>query len=100
MELKFYLNKIIKVDNIENYTLETIHQLVSVYDKFLEKSEGMDPDFPMVNFGGEAKGQKIASGKNNIYNQQREGESIEDTRSRLSTGLENFETTGGLSLKK
>ncbi len=101
MELKFYLNKILKADNIENYTLETIHALMKTYDNFLEKSEGMDPDFPMINFGGEGgKGKKIVSGKNNIYNQQREGESIEETKQRLSTGLDNLESNGSLSLTK
>ena len=34
-----------------------------VYDDFVEKTEGIDPDFPMIDFGG--KGQKI-KGKNKL----------------------------------
>ena len=51
MDLKFYLNKFLKVDNIENYTLKTLIQLREVYEDFLQRSEGVDPDFPMLNFG-------------------------------------------------
>lgn len=57
MELKFYLNKFLKVDNIEGYTLKSIKELRKVYDKFLEASDGTDPDFPMVDFG--SKGKKV-----------------------------------------
>lgn len=57
MELKFYLNKFLKVDNIEGYTLKSIKELRKVYDKFLEASDGTDPDFPMVDFGN--KGKKV-----------------------------------------
>lgn len=52
MALKFYLNKYAKVDNIENYTLGTLKVLQGEYQKFLEQSDGVDPDFPMFNFGG------------------------------------------------
>ena len=52
MALKFYLNKYAKVDNIENYTLGTLKILQGEYQKFLEQSDGVDPDFPMFNFGG------------------------------------------------
>ena len=41
-----------KADNIENYTLGTLKILQSEYSKFLEESGGVDPDFPMFNFGG------------------------------------------------
>jgi hypothetical protein len=57
MSLKFYLNKFLKVDNIENYTLGTLQELRKTYDEFLEASEGTDPDFPMIDFG--QKGKKI-----------------------------------------
>ncbi len=57
MDLKFYLNKFLKVDNIEGYTLKTLFQLRDVYDKFLESSKGVDPDFPTIDFGG--KGESI-----------------------------------------
>ena len=57
MDLKFYLNKFLKVDNIEQYTLGALKQLREVYDNFLENSEGTDPDFPMIDFG--SKGQKV-----------------------------------------
>lgn len=57
MELKFYLNKFLKVDNIEGYTLKTLEILRKTYENFLESSEGTDPDFPMVDFG--SKGKKV-----------------------------------------
>ena len=52
MALKFYLNKYVKVDNIENYTVGTLKILQGEYAKFLEESGGVDPDFPMFSFGG------------------------------------------------
>lgn len=51
MDLKFYLNKFLKVDNIEQYTMRYLLQLKKCYDDFIEKSQGQDPDFPMINFG-------------------------------------------------
>lgn len=51
MDLKFYLNKFLKVDRIEDYTLKTLVKLREVYEDFLQRSEGLDPDFPMLNFG-------------------------------------------------
>lgn len=47
MQLKLYLNKIIKVDNIEGYNLSTIMEIQNAYTSFLENSDGYDPDFPM-----------------------------------------------------
>jgi len=64
MDLKFYLNKFVKVDNIENYSLNNLLQLKTCYEEFLDNSEGLDPDFPTLNFSG--KGKKINKGKN-IY---------------------------------
>lgn len=61
MALKFYLNKFAKVDNIENYTLSTVKELQKEYSSFLENCDGVDPDFPMFDFGG--KGKKV-NGKN------------------------------------
>lgn len=58
MGLKFYLNKYVKVDNIENYTLGALKILQGEYTKFLEESGGVDPDFPMFNFGGNTGGNK------------------------------------------
>lgn len=56
MGLKLFLNKIVKVDNIENYTLRTLLKLREEYDRFVEKTGGIDPDFPTLNFGdGEGK---------------------------------------------
>jgi hypothetical protein len=66
MDLKFYLNKYAKIDNIENYTLSTLKILKENYLKFLEDSGGIDPDFPNFSFGGnngetKIKGQNKAS---------------------------------------
>lgn len=63
MQLKFYLNKFLKADGIENYTIGTLLELRKCYDDFLNKSEGNDPDFPMTNFGD--KGKEVYTSKNN-----------------------------------
>ena len=98
MELKFYLNKFLKVDGIENYSLGALEELRKVYDRFTDKTEGYDPDFPMMSVGGkEKKGKTIAVGKNNIYQNTKEGESIEDAKSRISLG---FEDSRGFTLTK
>lgn len=61
MGLKLYLNKFLKVDNIESYTLSELIALKKEYEKVLEESEGTDPDFPMFTFGN---GGKKISGTN------------------------------------
>ena len=58
MGLKLYLNKFLKVDNIESYTFSELIALKKEYEKVLEESEGVDPDFPTYVFGG--GGKKIA----------------------------------------
>lgn len=63
MDLKFYLNKFIKVDGIEHYTLRCLKELQKRYEDYLEKTEGSDPDFPMMTFGG-SKGSKKVKGRN------------------------------------
>ena len=63
MALKFYLNKFLKVDNIEKYTLSQLLALKDSYTDFIEGSEGYDPDFPMTTFG--EKGKKV--GGTNIH---------------------------------
>ena len=77
MDLKFYLNKFIKIDQIEHYTLSSLFKLKDIYNEFMEKTEGLDPDFPMIDFG--EKGQTI-KGKN-----------------KLQAEKENTEFIGGLS---
>jgi len=64
MELKFYLNKFAKLDNIEYYSFNTILSMKKLYEEYLNDTEGLDPDFPTLNFGG--KGKKISIGTN-IY---------------------------------
>ncbi len=63
MDLKFYLNKFVKCDNIEGYTLKSLFKLKDIYSDFLENSGGIDPDFPEINFG-EATGGKTVGGTN------------------------------------
>ena len=63
MDLKFYLNKIIKIDNIENYTLKSLDKIKNSYEEFLERTEGKDPDYPGYSFG-DKKGTKLSVGKN------------------------------------
>lgn len=65
MDLKFYLNKFLKADNIEHYTFKTLLELKTCYEDMLETTEGYDPDFPMSNFGDKKKGDKIKG--QNIY---------------------------------
>jgi hypothetical protein len=59
MDLKFYLNKFVKIDNIEGYTLSSLKTLEENYSAFMEKTEGLDPDFPNIDFGGKSKGHKV-----------------------------------------
>jgi hypothetical protein len=58
MGLKLYLNKFLKVDNIEYYTFSELMALKKEYEQIMEETEGVDPDFPMFTFGGK-KGKKI-----------------------------------------
>ena len=105
MELKFYLNKFLKVDNIENYTLSTLEELRKVYERFTDKTEGFDPDFPMMSVGGkEGKGQTIAKGQNNIYKiaeDMGEGDKdIEEFKTDLSLGYSEFDDADNFTLRK
>ena len=59
MDLKFYLNKFIKVDCIEGYTLKALREIQKRYEDYLEKTGGSDPDFPMMTFGGKSGGKKV-----------------------------------------
>lgn len=67
MDLKFFLNKFAKVDNIEGYTLKSLNALKDRYQDYMDSTEGMDPDFPMITFGGDRgkkiKGRKADSGE-------------------------------------
>ena len=76
MELKFYLNKFLKVDNIEHYGLGALFKLRDTYDKFIETSKGTDPDFPLIDFGD--KGQTI-QGVNKIQAENKQGEDDESS---------------------
>ena len=55
MGIKFYLNKFARLDNLEGYSLGTVLELNKEYNKFLEDSGGLDPDFPGIDFGGQGK---------------------------------------------
>ena len=77
---KFYLNKFAKVDNIENYTLKAIRELQKCYEDYLESTEGTDPDFPMMTFGGKEGGGKRVKGKNAAAGLEDEGKTDEDDK--------------------
>ena len=62
MQLKFYLNKFLKVDNIENYTLGTLKELENIYEDFKNDTGGLDPDFPGISF--KTKGTNLIVGSN------------------------------------
>lgn len=85
MDLKFYLNKFAKVDNIENYTYRNLLMLKDTYEKFLEKSEGKDPDFPLLDFSG-GKGKVIVSkkGRNNVYSMFEDENDIPEDFTRMN----------------
>lgn len=68
MDLKFYLNKIVKVDGVENYTLSTLSILRERYDSFLDNTEGLDPDFPTLSMGGKGKKGEKVKGVNRFAN--------------------------------
>ena len=74
MDLKLYLNKFAKLNNIENYTLNTVIQMKEVYSKFLEEGEGKDPDFPLITFDGK-KGKTISIGVNSYKTRHDDQES-------------------------
>ena len=69
MHLKLYLNKFLKTDNIEHYTLRTLEELKKSYDDLLESSEGYDPDFPMSGVGG-------GKGKNGMKTMKIKGNNV------------------------
>jgi hypothetical protein len=62
MQLKFYLNKFLKVDNIEQYTLGALKELENTYEDFKQKTDGIDPDFPSITF--KTKGNNLIVGSN------------------------------------
>ncbi len=62
MGIKFFLNKILKCDNIEYYSLRELEELKKCYEKFI-KETGSDPDFPNLPFGGD--GNTITFDKSN-----------------------------------
>lgn len=82
MELKFYLNKFLKVDNIEHYGLGALFKLRDTYDKFIETSKGTDPDFPLIDFGD--KGQTI-QGVNKVQAENKQGEGDDSEGEQLGT---------------
>jgi hypothetical protein len=77
MGLKLYLNKFLKVDNIESYTFSELIALKKEYEKVLEESEGTDPDFPMFSFGG--AGKKIAGTNIHTLTKHLEDDNEEDS---------------------
>ena len=59
-----------KTDNIEVYGLKTLVELRQAYERFIEKTGGADPDFPMIDFGD--KGNKV-KGKNKLQAEEEAG---------------------------
>lgn len=78
MQLKLFLNKFLKIDNIEYYSMAVLGELRKTYEGFLETSNGTDPDFPMINFG-EKGGEKYGKGNNRIFVGQREDDDYESS---------------------
>ena len=78
MALKFYLNKFLKVDNIEHYSLSQLLGLKDAYQEFIDESEGHDPDFPMTTFG--SKGTKVSGTNIHTITKPTDFEEPEDTK--------------------
>lgn len=81
MDLKLYLNKFLKVDNIEQYSMKFLLALKESYDRFLEKGEGKDPDFPLMTFGDKANSSGgIFKADNNRYSVENSIGGVEDNK--------------------
>lgn len=50
MKLKLNLNKLCKLDNIEDYSMDTIHEMQKAYQDYLDESEGVDIEYPEFKF--------------------------------------------------
>lgn len=96
MALKFYLNKFLKVDNIEKYTLAQLFTLKDSYTEFIEESEGYDPDFPMTTFG--EKGKKI--GGTNIHTLEEGGNIFAGQKESSPDQIPNVKDTRNLSVNE
>lgn len=55
MEIKLSLNKLGRFDNIENYTLRSIYEMIKVYEEYIKKNDGVDISFPGFFLGKDAK---------------------------------------------
>ena len=55
MEIKLSLNKLGRFDNIENYTLKSIYEMIKVYEEYIKKNDGVDISFPGFFLGKDAK---------------------------------------------
>ena len=73
MALKFYLNKFLKVDNIEQYSLTQLVELKNTYQEFID-----DPDFPMTTFG-DGKGKNVSGTNVHTITKPTDTEEPEDT---------------------
>ena len=89
MGLKLYLNKFLKIDNIEQYSYPELITIKKEYSKLLEESEGIDPDFPSYVFGG--GGKKI--GGTNIHTLTKEVEDDDSPYSNNSSTVDARNTT-------
>lgn len=86
MDLKFFLNKFAKIDNIEHYTYRSVLKMREIYNNYLDNSEGFDPDFPLLNFRGGDKGKRLNLGTN-IFSQFGDEENIPDNFNGLADDL-------------
>ena len=78
MDLKLFLNKFAKVDNIECYTMSALKELQNSYDAILKNTKGIDPDFPGIDFGDSS----------NTINLNTSGEQLDDsTTSKTKSGI-------------
>lgn len=53
------------MDNIEQYSLNSVFSMKDAYSEFLEES-GLDPDFPNLSFGNEGTS-LVSSNANNLF---------------------------------
>lgn len=55
IKIKFSLNKLGRIDNIEKYSINVISELYKAYESYIDGNDGQDVEFPGFFFGKDAK---------------------------------------------
>ena len=73
------------MDNIEEYSLGTVLALNKEYTNFLESTEGLDPDFPGMDFSG--NGKKVSGTNAAIAKSRGGGKGMEEVKNNNDNGI-------------